>query len=91
MTSNIDAAVKAIADELDGRERWILAWIERQVSTPYCEISGETLDQLVARGLVQIHESAMSRAYWPVVCSELGCRVGYYLRTVKTVIAREPQ
>lgn len=72
---------KTIANELDGRERYVLAWIEKQVAMPYREISGETLDVLFARGLVIMNPSHQPRACWPVSCSELGLKVATYLRT----------
>jgi hypothetical protein len=88
MTS-ADETVKAIAHELDGRERWILSYLERQVTMPYREISGETLDHLVARGLVHVGETTQPRPCWPVRCSELGIKVSQYIRTYKMRIERQ--
>jgi hypothetical protein len=83
MISPNEAIVKAIANELDGRERWILAWVQRQVNAPYREISGDTLDALIKRGLLICKPTPKPRATWPVVCTELGSNVAQYL-TMKT-------
>jgi len=85
-STTIDEIAKAIANELDARERWILAWIERQVSAPYCDVSGETLDALLARGLVEVHATNQPKAYWPVICSELGCGVLNHLRNIEPLM-----
>jgi hypothetical protein len=79
MTAN--SHERTIANELDGRERYVLAWIERQISMPYREISGETLDVLIARGLAIVKPSHQPRACWPVSCSDLGLKVATYLRS----------
>jgi hypothetical protein len=65
---------QTIASEMDSRERYVLAWIEKQVAMPYREIGGDTLDALFARGLVMMNPSHLPRACWPVSCSELGLR-----------------
>ena len=84
-STTMDATIKAIANELDARERFVLAWIERHIITPYREVSGDTLDALIMRGLVQVTETDQPQCAWPVTCSELGCEVCKYLRTIKTM------
>jgi hypothetical protein len=81
--------VTAIANELDGQQRFFLSWIERQVSLPQREIDGDVLSILMARGLIQLRPTSQPRAFWPVVCSELGMEVSGYLRRYKTTANRE--
>jgi hypothetical protein len=83
----IDETVKASANELDSRDRYILLWIERQVAPTYNEVSGETLDILVARHLVKLNPNAKPRPYWTVTCTGLGLQVAEFLRTYKTIAA----
>jgi hypothetical protein len=85
MTAPVDQTAKTIVDKLDGRERYVLAWIERQVSMPYREISGESLDALIRHELVKLNPTSQPRACWPVTCTELGTRCGAYLRKFKTI------
>jgi hypothetical protein len=77
--------VKAIANELDGSERYVLTWIAKQVTVPYREISGESFDRMLVRGLVRLNPSAKPRACWPVIITELGMEVISYILTHKTI------
>jgi hypothetical protein len=78
-------ATKNSADKLDGRDRYVLLWINAHVPVMYSEVSGHTLDTLLALELVKLNPSRHPRASWPVTCTELGKQVADYIRTFKTV------
>ena len=45
-----------IAVELTKDELWLLEWLGGEDYSQYGECYGQTLDSLVAKGLVQVHE-----------------------------------
>lgn len=83
--TTITEATKNSADKLDGRDRYVLLWIAAHVPVLYSEISGETLNTLLALELVKLNPSKHPRGSWPVTCTELGTQVADYIRTFKTV------
>jgi hypothetical protein len=83
--NTITQVTRDFADKLDGRDRYVLLWIERQMSVAYDEVSGETLNTLLALQLVKLNPTKHPRATWPVTCTDLGKRVTLYIRTCKTV------
>jgi hypothetical protein len=70
-----DELVK-IVTQLDPTEQFVLQWLSKTDVSPYGECSGRTLDDLIAKRLVEVKEiNDRPRRTWPTRCTDLGHKV----------------
>jgi hypothetical protein len=73
--------INQIAIRLDSREQFVLLWMVKEVRSRYGECSGQTLDDLIAKGLAMVQEiNDRCRKHWPAHPTELGLLVAQRLQ-----------